>query len=140
MPAAQPVSRVGEPADEVAAEEARRSGYGDEHLGLPRIGVGGTAKSEVAARALALGAELVNDVTALRGDPDLAAVVADHGAYLCLMLDPKWQESGAAELVDRLGVQAAPLLQRCVDTATTPGLRRLAEHALARARDHHRRR
>jgi dihydropteroate synthase len=39
----------------------------------------------VAARALELGAELVNDVTALRGDPGLAAVVAEHGAYLCLM-------------------------------------------------------
>jgi dihydropteroate synthase len=44
-----------------------------------------TAKAEVARRALALGAELVNDVTALRGDPDLAGVVADGGAYLCLM-------------------------------------------------------
>jgi dihydropteroate synthase len=44
-----------------------------------------TAKSEVARRALALGAELVNDVTALRGDPELAGVVADAGAYLCLM-------------------------------------------------------
>jgi dihydropteroate synthase len=44
-----------------------------------------TAKSQVAARALELGAELVNDVTALRGDPGLAAVVAEHGAYLCLM-------------------------------------------------------
>ena len=32
-----------------------------------------------------LGAELVNDVTALRGDPALGAVVADAGAYLCLM-------------------------------------------------------
>ena len=31
-----------------------------------------TAKAEVARRALALGAELVNDVTALRGDPELA--------------------------------------------------------------------
>ena len=28
---------------------------------------------------------LVNDVTALRSDPDLAGVVADAGAYLCLM-------------------------------------------------------
>ena len=27
----------------------------------------------------------MNDVTALRGDPELAAVVADSGAYLCLM-------------------------------------------------------
>ena len=44
-----------------------------------------TSKAAVAARALELGAELVNDVTALRGDPDLAGVVADAGAYLCLM-------------------------------------------------------
>ena len=44
-----------------------------------------TAKAEVARRALALGAELVNDVTALRGDPELAGVVADSGAYVCLM-------------------------------------------------------
>jgi len=44
-----------------------------------------TSKAEVARRALALGAELVNDVTALRGDPETAAVVADSGAYVCLM-------------------------------------------------------
>ena len=44
-----------------------------------------TAKAEVARRALALGAEMVNDVTALRGDPELAGAVADSGAYLCLM-------------------------------------------------------
>ena len=44
-----------------------------------------TSKAEVAARALQLGAELVNDVTALRGDSALAGVVADAGAYLCLM-------------------------------------------------------
>jgi dihydropteroate synthase len=28
---------------------------------------------------------MVNDVTALRGDPELAGVVAEAGAYLCLM-------------------------------------------------------
>jgi dihydropteroate synthase len=44
-----------------------------------------TAKAEVARQALALGAELVNDVTALRGDPELAGVVAEAGCYLCLM-------------------------------------------------------
>jgi dihydropteroate synthase len=44
-----------------------------------------TAKAEVARRALELGAELVNDVTALRADPELAGVVAASGAYLCLM-------------------------------------------------------
>ena len=61
-----------------------------------------TAKAEVARRALELGAELVNDVTALRGDPELAGVVADGGAYLCLMhmlgeprtmqLDPRYDD------------------------------------------------
>ena len=44
-----------------------------------------TAKAEVARRAIVLGAELVNDVTALRGDSQLADVVAEAGAYLCLM-------------------------------------------------------
>ena len=44
-----------------------------------------TSKAAVARRALELGVELVNDVTALRADPDLAGVVADADAYLCLM-------------------------------------------------------
>jgi dihydropteroate synthase len=44
-----------------------------------------TAKAEVARRALALGVELVNDVTAFRADPELAAVCAEHDAYVCLM-------------------------------------------------------
>jgi dihydropteroate synthase len=44
-----------------------------------------TAKAEVARRAIELGAELVNDVTALRGDPELAEVVADGEVYLSLM-------------------------------------------------------
>jgi dihydropteroate synthase len=44
-----------------------------------------TSKAEVARRAIELGAELVNDVTALRGDPELAGVIGESGAYLCLM-------------------------------------------------------
>jgi dihydropteroate synthase len=44
-----------------------------------------TAKAQVARRALELGAEMVNDVTALRGDPEMAAVVAESRAYVCLM-------------------------------------------------------
>jgi dihydropteroate synthase len=44
-----------------------------------------TSKAEVARRALAAGAVMVNDVTALRGDAELAGVVADAGAYLCVM-------------------------------------------------------
>jgi dihydropteroate synthase len=44
-----------------------------------------TSKAVVARRALELGVELVNDVTALRADPDLAGVIADAGCYACLM-------------------------------------------------------
>jgi dihydropteroate synthase len=44
-----------------------------------------TTKAEVARRAIELGAELVNDVTALRGDEKLAEVVASAGSYVCLM-------------------------------------------------------
>jgi dihydropteroate synthase len=44
-----------------------------------------TAKAEVARRALELDVELVNDVTALRGDPKMGEVLAEAGAYLCLM-------------------------------------------------------
>ena len=44
-----------------------------------------TAKAEVARRALELGAELVNDVTALRGDKRMVEVVAASDGYLCLM-------------------------------------------------------
>jgi dihydropteroate synthase len=44
-----------------------------------------TSKAAVAAAALAAGATLVNDVTALRGDPNMAGVVAQSGADCCLM-------------------------------------------------------
>ena len=44
-----------------------------------------TSKAPVARRALELGAELVNDVTALRGDPAMAEVIAEGGAFVCLM-------------------------------------------------------
>jgi dihydropteroate synthase len=79
-----------------------------------------TAKAEVARRALELGAEFVNDVTALRGDPGLAGVVAEHGAYLCLMhmqgeprtmqLDPRYGDvvaEVARFLEERLSVAVA---------------------------------
>ncbi len=44
-----------------------------------------TSKAEVADQALHAGATIVNDVTALRADPEMAPVVAAEGAALCLM-------------------------------------------------------
>jgi dihydropteroate synthase len=44
-----------------------------------------TSKASVAAAAIDAGASLVNDVTALRGDPKMAGVVAGGGVDCCLM-------------------------------------------------------
>src|SRR3954470_20296852 len=44
-----------------------------------------TRRAEVAGRALAAGAAMVNDVSALRHDPDMAGVIADAGVPVCLM-------------------------------------------------------
>jgi dihydropteroate synthase len=75
-----------------------------------------TAKAEVARRALELGAVLVNDVTALRGDAELAEVVASSGAFLCLMhmqgeprtmQDSPVYEDVAAEVASFLGQRLA---------------------------------
>jgi dihydropteroate synthase len=90
-------------ADEGAAlvdvgGESTRPGAGsvsaDEELGRVEpvlVGLSGlpvsidTSKAVVALRALELGAELVNDVTALRGDTAMAEVVAGGDAFVCLM-------------------------------------------------------
>ncbi len=44
-----------------------------------------TSKAAVAAAAIDAGATIVNDVTALRGDPAMAALVAGRGCDVCLM-------------------------------------------------------
>jgi dihydropteroate synthase len=44
-----------------------------------------TSKAAVAEAALGAGAEIVNDVTAMRGDPEIAGLCAERGAGLVLM-------------------------------------------------------
>jgi dihydropteroate synthase len=44
-----------------------------------------TSKAAVAREALQAGAEIINDVTALQGDPDMSAVAAETGAGVILM-------------------------------------------------------
>lgn len=44
-----------------------------------------TYKAEIARQAIFAGARMVNDVTALRGDPALAAVIAETGVPVALM-------------------------------------------------------
>ncbi|MBT8036152.1 MAG: dihydropteroate synthase [Verrucomicrobiae bacterium] len=44
-----------------------------------------TSKASVARAALEAGADIVNDVTGLRGDPDMPRVCADYQAGVCVM-------------------------------------------------------
>jgi len=70
-----------------AAEEWRRVGDVVKRLareaGVP-VSID-TSKAAVAARALEAGAEIVNDVTGLEGDPDMLAVAVGSGAGICAM-------------------------------------------------------
>jgi dihydropteroate synthase len=73
-------------ADPVGAEEELRCVLPviDGLSGLAPISID-TSKAEVAAAAIGAGASIVNDVTALRGDPEMAAVCAGTGVELILM-------------------------------------------------------
>ena len=133
-PGAAPVS---------AEEELRRIAPVLEGLaGLP-VSVD-TAKAEVARAALDLGAVMVNDVTALRADPELAGVVADSDAYLCLMhmqgeprtmqLDPRYDDvvsevAGFLEERLRFAVDSGVAEERiCLDPGI--GFGKTVEHNL----------
>lgn len=84
-----------------------------------------TTRAEVARRALAAGASIVNDVTALAGDPAMLATAAETGAGVVLMhmqgvpktmqLDPRYEDV-VTEVLDHLA--------RRVETALTAGIGR----------------
>jgi dihydropteroate synthase len=52
--------------------------------GAPPVSVD-TRKAAVARRAIAAGAAMVNDISALRDDPEMVEVVAEAGVPVCLM-------------------------------------------------------
>jgi dihydropteroate synthase len=91
-----------------------------------------TYKAEVARQALAVGAVLVNDVWALRMDPNMARVVAEAGAAVVLMHNrsrPKDAEQSARLGGRYVGVEYADLvgdirreLQTSVDLALAAGI------------------
>ena len=82
-----------------------------------------TTKAAVASRALELGAELVNDVTALRGDSELAGVVADAGAYLCLMhMQGEPRTMQAAPRYDDVVAEVAAFLEERLAFAVAQGI------------------
>lgn len=84
-----------------------------------------TTRAEVARKALAAGASVINDVSALRFDPGMAAVAAESGAPLVLMhmqgtpgdmqKDPRY---------DDLMGEILEFLEQAVERAVKAGVRR----------------
>jgi len=78
-PGADPVSEAEELRRVIPVIEGIRARNADVRISID------TSKAAVAAAALDAGADYVNDVTALRADPDMAGLVAERGAGVCLM-------------------------------------------------------
>jgi dihydropteroate synthase len=82
-----------------------------------------TSKLEVAAQAVELGAVLVNDITALRGDPELGAFVADAGVYVCLMhMQGEPRTMQAAPHYDDVVSEVAAFLEKRLAFAVAAGI------------------
>ena len=127
-PGAEPVSAEDELARVLPVVEAVLARRPDALISVD------TSKAAVARAALARGAAIINDVTALRGDPGMAAVVAESGAGVVLMHmqgDPRTMQANptsgdvAAEVraffAERLeAVRAAGIPAECV--AFDPGI------------------
>lgn len=103
-----------------ADEQARRIVPLVRELAALRIPVSvDTRAAKVAAAAIAVGASLVNDVTALTGDPDMRRVCAEAGVAVCLMhmqgspADMQTDPAYGADVV----LEVAELLERQVETA-----------------------
>jgi dihydropteroate synthase len=83
-----------------------------------------TSKALVAQRALELGAEMVNDVTALRGDPQMAGIVAEHDAYVCLMhMQGEPRSMQAAPHYDDVVSEVLGFLEERLAVAVESGIR-----------------
>ncbi len=82
-----------------------------------------TSKAAVAAAALDAGAGIVNDVTALRGDPEMAALCADRGPTVILMHmrgDPRTMQDAPA--YDDVVVEVRAFLAERLEAAVAAGI------------------
>lgn len=108
-----------------------------------------TTKSQVAAKAIEAGASIVNDIAGLRGDSDMAAVVADAGVCVVLMhmkgtprtmqIDPEYKDvvtevrDFLAEAIDSAGKSGIDRNKIVVDPGI--GFGKTVNHNLLLIRD-----
>ena len=78
-----------------------------------------TYRASTARKALDLGVSIVNDVWGLQRDPDIAAVVADYGAAVCIMHN----RTGFDPALDVFG-EMQRFFDRSLEIATRSGIAR----------------
>jgi len=84
-----------------------------------------TSKAAVARAALDAGADIINDVSALRFDPDMAGVAADSGAAVVLMHMKGTPETMQVEpRYEDLFAEVRGFLEARADAARSAGVRR----------------
>ncbi len=98
--------------------------------GLSALGIEGisvdTTKAEVARQAVAAGAAVVNDISALRFDPEMAATVAELGVALVLSHTrdkPKTMQEGDLSYEGGVVAGVRASLQDSLQIATAAGVR-----------------
>ncbi|MEK7524580.1 MAG: dihydropteroate synthase [Patescibacteria group bacterium] len=84
-----------------------------------------TWKAEVARQAVMAGASMINDVTALRGDPGMAKVVAQTGIPIVLMYskDPTARTTRTQKRYKNVVKTIMDFLQRRVDFSLAAGIK-----------------
>ena len=82
-----------------------------------------TTKGEVARRALRAGAAMINDVSALRGDPDMATVAAESHVPIVLMHTRVWPAVTQTDRIDGdIIVEVRAFLADRVEAAGAAGI------------------
>jgi dihydropteroate synthase len=84
-----------------------------------------TLKAQVAREALRCGASLVNDISALRSDPEMAAVAAEAGVPVILMhMKGTPADMQANPTYDDVTAEIVAFLRKAMDQAVNSGIRR----------------
>lgn len=82
-----------------------------------------TTKAAVAAEALAAGADIINDISGMRFDPEMPQVVADAGASVILMHTPgRGEAMHAARHYDSIVEEVWAYLSTQIDVARAAGI------------------
>lgn len=83
-----------------------------------------TYKAEVADQALQMGADIINDITGLRGDPDMATNIAKHKAKVIIMYskDPTARTTKQATEYQDVIATITEFLSNQINYAKTQGI------------------